>query len=344
MATFRKRGNKWQVQVRRKGRTVSKTFGQRTDALRWANEIEAEADRHGLTDNRRVLEGLTVSNLLNRFRDEVVPNRRCSKIETLVINAFLRHPLAHTRLSLLSSEGFASYRDERLKTAKPATINRQLGLIQHIFEVARTEWSIPLPFNPVKAIRKPKADRPRERRISSDEWERLLQAVGTSRNPLFWPLIRFAVETGMRRGELLNARWREINWTSNTLLIPMTKNGEPRTIPLSTEAREILTELRGDSDRSSNELIFRLSAVAVALGWKRLTKRAGIMDLHFHDLRHEAISRFFERGLSIPEVALISGHKDPRMLFRYTHLRAEDIARKLNRAVGTLGAVDSISI
>jgi integrase len=310
MATLRRRGGRWQVQVRRKGQTVSKTFGQRTDAQRWANEIETEADRYGLTKDRKVLEGLTVADLLVRFRDDVVPNRRGGTVETIVIDAFLRQPLAQIRLSGLTCESFASYRDERLKAVRPGTIIRELGLIQHIFEVARSEWSIPLPFNPVKAIRKPKADRPRERRISSDEWERLLQAVAASRNPLFWPLIRFAVETGMRRGELLNAQWKEINWSVNTLLIPMTKNGEPRTIPLSTEAREILTELRSDGDRSSNELIFGLSAVAVALGWKRLTKRAGIADLHFHDLRHEAISRFFERGLSIPEVALISGHKD----------------------------------
>ncbi|MDA0341679.1 MAG: tyrosine-type recombinase/integrase [Proteobacteria bacterium] len=72
-----------------------------------------------------------------------------------------------------------------------------------------------------------------------------------------------------------------------------------------------------------------MSPNAVRLSWGRLTHRAGIEDLHFHDLRHEAISRFFEMGLSVPEVALISGHRDPRMLFRYTHLRAEDVARKL---------------
>jgi integrase len=80
---------------------------------------------------------------------------------------------------------------------------------------------------------------------------------------------------------------------------------------------------------SSSEQIFPVTDVAVRQAWDRLVKRAGITNLHFHDLRHEAISRFFEMGLSVPEVALISGHKDPRMLFRYTHLRAEDVVRKL---------------
>jgi integrase len=145
------------------------------------------------------------------------------------------------------------------------------------------------------------------------------------------PLVRFAVESGMRRSEILNAKWENVNWEANTLHIPVTKNGHARTIPLTTRAREILMEVHQMRRNEAN--IFPLSFEAVKLAWVRLTKRAGIEDLHFHDLRHEAISRFFERGLSVPEVALISGHKDPRMLFRYTHLKAEDVARKLNASV-----------
>ena len=157
MATIRKRGEKWHVQVRRRGSpTQTRSFRLKVDALRWANETETEADHHGLNDNRRVLEGLRVCDLRIRFRDTVVPNRRSRAVEKVVINAFLRQPLAQIRLSDLTCESFATYRDERLKAVRPGTINRQLGLIQHIFEVAKTEWSIPLPFNPVKAIRKTK--------------------------------------------------------------------------------------------------------------------------------------------------------------------------------------------
>ena len=126
------------------------------------------------------------------------------------------------------------------------------------------------------------------------------------------------------------AYWEHLNWDSHTLHIPVTKNGHARTIPLTTEALNILRELQTGPNQS--ERVFPLTIEAVKLAWVRLTKRAGIEDLHFHDLRHEAVSRFFERGLSVPEVALISGHKDPRMLFRYTHLKAEDVARKLNAA------------
>ena len=107
--------------------------------------------------------------------------------------------------------------------------------------------------------------------------------------------------------------------------IPVTKNGHPRTIPLTPKAVEIIESQRGvDLER-----VFPITSNAVKLVWHRLIGRSGVKDLHFHDLRHEAISRFFERGLSVSEVALISGHRDYRMLFRYTHLGAGDIVGKL---------------
>jgi len=128
----------------------------------------------------------------------------------------------------------------------------------------------------------------------------------------------------MRRGEIVNASWSDLDWDTGTLNIPVTKNGFSRTIPLTKRALEILQSLPHD-----NERIFPITGNAVRLAWQRLKRRVGIENLHFHDLRHEAISRFFEMGLSVPEVALISGHRDYRMLFRYTHLRAEDVAKKL---------------
>ena len=139
------------------------------------------------------------------------------------------------------------------------------------------------------------------------------------------PIIIIAIETAMRRGEILSMRWQHLGDEFTTLRIPTTKNGEERIIPLSSTARSVLKEIRKDT-----ELIFPTSANAFRLSWERIVAAAGIEDLRFHDLRHEAVSRLFEKGLSLPEVALISGHKDPRMLFRYTHLRAEDVVSKLN--------------
>src|SRR5262249_4686402 len=153
----------------------------------------------------------------------------------------------------------------------------------------------------------------RIRRVADREAALLSSATDRCRNPLIKPLVELAMATGMRRGELLRAQWSDLDWQKRTLHVPQTKNGHPRTIALSGAALEIIDELP-----KNNERLFPLSANAVRLAWGRLAKRAGVVDLHFHDLRHEAISRFFEKGLSVPEVALISGHRDVRMLFRYT--------------------------
>jgi integrase len=171
----------------------------------------------------------------------------------------------------------------------------------------------------------PKHAKPRERRLTRQEFTGLLRGADEMRCWWMRPIIQFAIETGMRRGEMLNATWKDLSEDGVILRIPTSKNGEARRIPLSPNARSVL----GGIDRS-HELLFPVSANALNLAWERLKRSQGIHDLRFHDLRHEAISRLFERGLSLPEVALISGHKDPRMLLRYTHLKAEDVAAKLS--------------
>jgi integrase len=142
----------------------------------------------------------------------------------------------------------------------------------------------------------------------------------------------FALATGMRRGEVLSLTWVNVDFENRVAFLPMTKNGEPRRVPLSTEAIETLQSVR-ESVRESvlreKGQIFPISAKALRLAWERAKRRVGVENLRFHDLRHEAISRFFELGLSVPEVSLISGHKDARMLFRYTHLKPENVAKKI---------------
>lgn len=140
MASIRKRGDKWHVQVRRKHYpTQTRTFSRKGDAMAWATETERQVERRGLPTDPRMLDRLTVSDLVTRFRDNVVPLRRGRHNETIILNAFLRHQTATTKLSELGATQFATYRDERLLTVKAATINRELGLIQRVFEIARRE-------------------------------------------------------------------------------------------------------------------------------------------------------------------------------------------------------------
>lgn len=325
MATFRKRGSKWQVQVRRIGHPlISRSFSKKADADTWAREAETAIDRGQQPTATKELRTVTLADLMVRYRDTVTAKKRGREVETLRLNKLLEHPVSRYALAHVTPAMIARYRDGRLCFVQPETVRRELTILRHIFEVARRDWGYRVPINPVAEIKKPSPANARERRLTGDEQKRLLEGARKSRSKFLEPAVQLAIETGMRRGELLALHWRQIDLEARKVHIPNTKTGVARTIPMSTRAVEILTGLP-----RTGEAVFLCSANALRLAWERLTKRVAIADLHFHDLRHEAISRFFERGLSVPEVALISGHRDVRQLFRYIHLRPEDVAAKL---------------
>jgi integrase len=185
-------------------------------------------------------------------------------------------------------------------------------------------------MNPVRQIEQPEPSRPRERRLRVEETCAFWNAVERAKAAWVRPFIVLAIETGMRRGELLSIMWRDVDLSSRVIRVQLTKNGHERTIPLTPIAAQTLS-----SWPKTHSRVFPVTAVAVRQAWDRLVKRASLRDLRLHDLRHEAVSRFFELGLTAPEVALISGHRDARMLFRYTHLRPEAVAQKLAAAQST---------
>jgi integrase len=337
MATIRKRGTRWQVQVRRKGEhPQSKSFINRKDAEAWARQTEIQADRRELPQDPRQLERYTLGELVIRYRDTVTPNKRAAKVETIVLNAFLRHPICAKRLSNLSATDFASYRDERLKEVKAYSLKRMLSPIQNLFEVAKSEWRLPIRDNPISKLKIACLNNRRERRLREGELDLIKNAASTNRNSLVLPIILFALETGLRRSEILAATWNDLDAANRLLMIPRAKNGHSRSIPLTLNALRILEQLKsGNSERKGR--IFPTTANALRLSWERLTTRARVEGLHFHDLRHEAISRFFELGLTAPEVALISGHRDMRMLYRYAHPLHTRILGQLDRT-NTLGS------
>lgn len=184
----------------------------------------------------------------------------------------------------------------------------------------------------MRDIRLPPHTKARDRRLqpggngAEDEETRLLAACRAARNPFLLPIVRLALETAMRRSELVRLRWEHIDLNRQIARLPDTKNGEARTVPLSSIAVRVLRAL----PRSLHGQVFPgLTGEAVKRAYIRAVRRGGIADLRFHDLRHEAITRLFEKGLNIMEVASITGHRDLRMLRRYTYLKAEDLAMKL---------------
>jgi integrase len=336
MATFRKRSGRntrgqWQAQVRKKGYPLqTKTFDTRAAAETWARAIEVEMDR-GQFVSRAEAESTTLRELLERYREEITPQKKGAAPETARIRALLRHPLAQRFIAGIRGVDIARFRDERLKKVSPATVKRDLVILSHLFEVTRKEWGIHV-HNPVRDIKLPAHSRSRERRLQSSTQEEqneetlLLHACREARNPHLLPIVQLALETAMRQGELVRLRWEHIDLNRRIAHLPNTKNGESRTVPLSTTAVKVLRAL----PRSLNGQVFPgLTTEAIKRAYIRATRRAGIEDLRFHDLRHEATTRLFEKGLNIMEVASITGHKDLRMLRRYTHLKAEDLARKL---------------
>ena len=331
MASIRKRGDRWHVQVRRQGwPSRTKSFLIRADAEAWARVVEIESDQgFGQATSTRALGKRTIREIIERYRDEVIAKKPSAEQATYLLNAFLRTPVANLSLARATAYQFGKYRDARLASVGPDIVRRELSLIQTAFQTAILDWGIPISANPLSKVRKPPAGQPRERRLKEGELGRLIsEARPFERNDLT-TLIELAVETALRQGELLRLRWDEIDLKAALARIPVTKNGYPRVIPLSERAKSILEAWRGQGVAETKGRIFRMERNALKLAWRRLCKRARVADLHFHDLRHEAVSRLFEKGLSVPEVALISGHRDYRMLARYTHMNAEAIVPKL---------------
>lgn len=327
MASISKRGSSWFVQIRRKGfRPRFRSFASRSEAQQWAR-LEESAMDNGL--GRVEASGKsdpTIAELLRKYSQQVASKNKGAQSEQLRLAKMSDAPFASLTASNLTSAAIADYRDARLRAVKPATVRRELGMLRRVIEVARKDWGAPIRENPVAQISFPPAKDARDRRLQGDELERILSAIGLGRNPLIRPLVLFALETGLRRGEMLRLQWRDIDIEARSALIRNTKNGSDRTIPLSKPAVAILNGL----ERSSCGP-FPLSGNALRQCWTRVCERAEIEDFRFHDLRHEAISRLFELGLTVPEVALISGHRDARMLFRYTHLAPMAVRERLDR-------------
>lgn len=331
MASITKRGKYWRAQVRRRGYpTQFRTFDTKALAEAWARQLESEMDR-GVFKSREEAERTTFAEALERYWNEVASKKRFPKLERYRINRWLRHSLSSYFLANLRGADFARFRDERRAAGKAEnTIRLDLALVSHLFEVARKEWGMEGLANPLKNIRKPSGSKERDRRLRADEYERIAEELAFSGNPWIRPMFDMAIETSLRQGMLCKLQWAWVDLPARVIRIPieyrMTGNKVvPPALPLSTKAVGVLEAL----PRTDDPRIFPTSQNALILVWKRTLRNLEISDLRWHDLRHEAASRLFERGLNVMEVASITGHKSLNMLRRYTHLNPEDLALRL---------------
>ncbi|MCZ8076671.1 MAG: site-specific integrase [Paucibacter sp.] len=367
MGTITKRGElQWQAKVRRKGfPTQSKTFSYKEDAEKWVRALERELETTGFVD-RREADKNTLGEVLRRYQKEITPAKKSASIESVKINVILKdHILPKLKMTAVTSDAIAAWRDRRLEEVSGATVNRELDVLSAVLNHARREWRIRVE-NPVRDVKRPERANARDRRFSSEEEAYLLAALtggerqsdGTfskgARNPWLLPLVQLALETAMRRGELLSLLWENVDLNRQTAHLPETKNGDSRTVPLSTRAVAILkglprtaTDDEAEHDEHRHGPVFETTALALRKGFVRSVERAQqayvedcrkarrkpragfLEDVHFHDTRHEAASRLADKLSNVLELSAVTGHRDLRMLKRYYHPRAEDLAKKL---------------
>ncbi len=349
MATITRRSSghpaqRWQATIRRKGfPTQCRSFPTRAEAQAWANAEEVEMFRGTFIDPTPA-RSTTLGKLMAQYEREVTPTKKGRIAERNRLRMMQQWPLAGYAVGNVTPAVLAQWRDTRLQAVSGSTVNRELNLLSHVFRMAMTEWGIPLPFNPISRVRRPRSNPPRNRRAEGDEESRLLAACKAARNRYLLPVVVLAIETGMRRSEIVGLQWQHVDLKQHVAWLPDTKNGEGRAVPLSTRACDTLravgalppipqpakaTPQQSPQTPSSGPVFPGLTVNAVRLAYVRAARNAGCEGLHLHDLRHEATSRFFEKGLNMVEVASITGHKTLSMLQRYTHLRAADLARKL---------------
>lgn len=331
MATITKRGNFWRAQVRRRGfPPENNTFDTRAQAEAWARSIETAMDR-GVFVSLGEAQHTTLGEALERYGREISSAKHHPQQDLQRIRHWLRQPLAHYFLGNLRGTDFARYRDDRLGQGRAQnTVRLELALVSHLFEIARKEWGMEGLLNPLKNIRKPSGSQERDRRLRQGEYELIAAALSEHENRWLRPLFDFAIETSLRQGMLFVLKWEWVDLDKQVVRIPSAyrnkgNKGVPPALPLSIKATDVLRSL----PRSPDGHVFGTTQNAMVCAWKRTIKRLNIQDLHWHDLRHEAASRLFEKGLNPMEVASITGHKNLNMLRRYTHLQPESLAQRL---------------
>lgn len=322
MASIQYRDGKWLARVRKAGfRSTSKTFATKRLAKTWARsqEHKIETGVAGLPDKTTTLAGLLI-----RYQKTITVHKKSKRDESRRIDCLLKASLAPLTLAELTPSRISAYRDQRLSCGARTT-HYDLTIMRHCLEVARREWGVTIAENPFDRVKKPRLARGRERRLKEGEYEALMEALSGSLSNYLKPAIDIALGTAMRQSEILNLSWENVCLEKRLIRVTHTKNDTNRTIPMMNDVFNIFNSLK-----NNHKTVLQVNSSPFRQSWRRLTRRAGIEDLHFHDLRHEAISRFFEIGLTPPEVASISGHKTLAQLMRYSHANKSLLTEKLH--------------
>ncbi len=321
MATITKReSGGWKVQVKLKGVRKSKTLPSKKEAQVWAARQEYLINE-GESSTSRVL----LHECFDRYMTEISPGKKGAHWEQIRLKKFCRHPLAAKKVGELTALDFNRWRDDRLKEVAPSTVNREMCLLSAVMTAARLEWGY-IKENPLADVRKPKKGPPRDRRVRGHEIQALHDAVGPNAHTQYKVIraFEFAIETAMRAGEIVGLHQVDVDPVDRVARLEDTKNGTSREVPLSSRAVEILEEFTAPSGP-----IFGLTSSQMDVLFRKTRDRAGIAELHFHDSRHEAITRLAKK-LPPLDLARAVGHKNLNQLMTYYNATGAELARMLD--------------
>ena len=315
--------------VRVKGyKSVSATFDSLTEAKYWASQIEAKM-RAGRYKDTRSAKKYSFFSALDRYLEEVSslksPNsRRRDKDSVKVIKKFFNPDLS---MADVTPEKIAEFRNMRLKEVAPSTVVKEMVLLSHLFKTASVEWGIPVD-NPVKKVKKPSIENERIVFLSDAEIKRLLETCKKSRSKKLYPYILLLLHTAMRPGEAAGLKWSQVDFEKKGIMLEKTKNKMPRWIPLTDRVLKELRKMRDEIE--DTEWVFLPSNPSKRIqlipnqyfktAWNTVKRKAGLPDLHMHDLRHTAASLLLKAGVDMRVVQEILGHKTLQMVIRYTHV------------------------
>lgn len=320
MASFYKDGAKWRAQVRYKGKSKSKQgFATKRAAQAWAQVVEAEFEENLSNE----IPSRPFSDALLRYLEQVSVTKRGYKFEQRRIQRWLGEsdiapdPLCFISLQDLLPKHFAEWRDRRLAEVSSGTVLREWTILSGVCRRCINDWGW-LKEHPMKKVTRPKEPPPRTRRPTADELTRLMmctayssEEVPETKSKRVGAAIVFACETAMRAGEICNMEWADVDFEKRIVFLPVTKNGMSRVVPLSKAAIKVLEQLKGVDD--CRRTCFGLKSASLDTLFRKCRDKCVIDDLHFHDMRREALTRMALK-VDVMTLAKISGHKDLRIL------------------------------
>ncbi len=335
MATIQERKDKnnkihYRVMVRIKGADPQQaTFERKTDAKLWAQQTEA-AIREGRHFKTAEAKKHTLGDLVDRYIRDVLPNKKkCIQRQGTQL-LWWKEQIGSRLLADVTPALIGEQRDKLLrgitrrgKLRTPATTVRYMAALSHAFSIAVREWGW-LEDSPMRKVVKPKEPRGRVRFLSPDERSRLLEACKKSSNPLLYTIVVLALSTGMRKSELMNLRWKDIDFSRNRILLEETKNGERGSVPLVGHALEVIKQLdrirRIDTDLLFPSRENPRKPIDIRRPWENALKAAGIKDFLFHCCRHSFASELAMNGASLVDIQNLLRHKQISVTTRYSHL------------------------